>query len=132
MPQSRAGPAGVEILTPETVVGHKKAEILVGHQVQIGVELPRVAGMADDAMAVAGFFIEAQADAVDARVHAELTRVHELGCFGTKDASFAVLAALPAGRLPPGVRDNNIGFRVARDVDAVTSARGDCPNAGVR
>ncbi|HUN27187.1 MAG TPA: SUMF1/EgtB/PvdO family nonheme iron enzyme [Steroidobacteraceae bacterium] len=45
------------------------------------------------------------------------------GAFTTR---FGALASLPAGILAPGVRDYNIGFRVARDVETVTAARADC------
>jgi formylglycine-generating enzyme required for sulfatase activity len=47
------------------------------------------------------------------------------GAFTTRRG---VVASLPSGELAPDVRDSNIGFRVARDLDAVTTLRGNCAN----
>src|ERR1700683_1651568 len=58
MPQSYAWAA---FSLSSAVIGHKKAQILIEHQMQIAVEVTRVAGVADDSMAIACLFIKAEA-----------------------------------------------------------------------
>ena len=80
----------------------------------VAVEIDGVAAVADDAVAVARFLVEAERHAVHLRVEPELSRVHQLHRVGAEDArapysppwrwasmkrvmSIAETAQLPAG-----------------------------------
>src|SRR5690349_10086187 len=60
------------------VVRDEDAELLLGNQREVGMEPSRVAAVADDAEAVAGFLVEAQREARNAWIVAEGPRVHPL------------------------------------------------------
>src|SRR5262245_49445790 len=74
MPQVQSSPTAA---TPGTVVGNKEAELLVQHQVQVAVEEDRVAGVSDDSMSVARFFIEPVTHRIRCVVEGEQPAVHQ-------------------------------------------------------
>src|SRR5690606_28819364 len=68
---------------------NEQANAVVDEQIQIGVKPRRVAGMRNDAMAVAVLLVEAEDHAMDARQHGERRGVHLLGNLRLQNASFA-------------------------------------------
>ena len=84
-------------LVAGAVERHEDADVRVQQQVQVAVEVVRVAGVADDALAVAVFMVEAQGVAVQARRIGALLGVHQGGRGRRQDLAALVAAALQLG-----------------------------------
>ncbi len=60
--------AGTDLAFSEAVVGDEEADVGVGDQMQVAMKINGIAAVADDAMAVASFFVKTKGHAVQARV----------------------------------------------------------------
>src|SRR5436305_6980475 len=77
-----------------TVVADKECKLQLGHQMQIGVEINRIAAMPDNVQPVAILFVEPKRHGVHACVKPIGARMHELCGFRLKDLCAVELSVL--------------------------------------
>ena len=78
----------------KAVVRDIETQVCIRHQVQVGMEIIRVAGMADDPVSVPRLLVEFCCHPVHVIAHCELASVHQLHCLGPENScvlEFSVL-----------------------------------------